>query len=150
MNNLKFRAWDKENKRWIDEYMFVIDSGGQFQMQVSAREFYPEVDDLLNKGDIGDYRVVDYTDWTFESIDLVQSTGLKDKKGNEVYEGDILKWTARDNDNSIMSQIDVVKRDRYGFFTVGGDCLCDPANRSQVRTQSVILGNIYENPTLLK
>lgn len=66
----------------------------------------------------------------------MQFTGLHDKNGKEIYEGDIVK---RDLDGDVgMVEID------SGVFTMSGDCQL-PLFQETVE----IIGNIYENPELL-
>ena len=70
MNNLKFRAWDKANKE-----MLKID-----------------VIDFFLKG----IRVLEHKDnsffMKFSDVEIMQSTGYKDKKGTEIFIGDIVKF----------------------------------------------------------
>lgn len=75
----------------------------------------------------------------FFDFELMQFTGLKDKNGKEIYEGDILEYVERDWNKlkDLTVRCDVVFED--GAFKPS----IDPEN-------SEVIGNIYENPELLK
>lgn len=66
-----------------------------------------------------------------------QFTGLKDSNGNEIYEGDILKY---------MSMALLVHVEEYhGYrFMIGKDLL-----NKAYSLESEIIGNVHENPELL-
>ena len=62
MREIKFRVWDKDNKCWYHSPQLVI------------RPYSGKVNDGATTPNIG----------------LMQYTGLKDKNGKEIYEGDII------------------------------------------------------------
>lgn len=72
-------------------------------------------------------------DW--ELIARLQCTGLKDKNGEEIYEGDIVHITTEDLVN--MNYKAVVEWNSSGFYS-------DFINYDE----AIIIGNIYENPKL--
>jgi len=75
---------------------------------------------------------------------LMQYTGLKDKNGREIYEGDIVKGAGK---NPIIYIVEWL--DSYGGFAFVDKEKAIPAYEFLVNFCEVI-GNIYENPELLK
>ena len=69
--------------------------------------------------------------------ELMQYTGLKDKNGTEIYEGDILQR----NDNSIT-----VVEFENGMFVTKYDALM----WELYENSPIVIGNIYQNPDLLR
>lgn len=67
---------------------------------------------------------------------VCQYTGLTDKKGRKIFEGNILKIPEKKNHN--------VKFE-YGQFCVGINC---PV--AYIRTECEVIGNIFDNPELLE
>lgn len=70
---------------------------------------------------------------------VMQFTGLKDKNGNPIYEGDIVNLT-NDSETGAYTTIEVKWFRNQCGFNVNGNCEGDYE----------IIGNIYENPELLK
>jgi uncharacterized phage protein (TIGR01671 family) len=91
----------------------------------------------------------------FPEVHLMQYTGLKDKNGREIYESDIVEYYYCKSDcmkpnyekNAHEIKTSEVIFD-YGMFGVEGCAI----NLSHVgiRKQIEVIGNIYENPELLK
>lgn len=86
--------------------------------------------------------------------ELMQFTGLTDKNGREIYEGDILDKTDWCN-GTLKKKAGSIKFDHlvdsdgynaeiYLCWTAGNSSLAD------VHNEAIIIGNIYENPELLK
>lgn len=120
MRPIKFRAWDVYNKKWLPPEIFSIgiDDG--------------KLRNKRNDGIIG-------------GVELVQFTGLLDKNGKEIYEGDIVRH--------IPSAFD--RNDAEGvIFWFQGHCRFALEKPNGHFLDSLndyeIIGNIYENPNLLK
>jgi len=128
MREIKFRAWDKGQNRMLDVFsMSLIDGAITFKRPASKNDSF----NILVLPD---------------NIDLMQYTGLKDKNGKEIYEGDIIQDTDSheigqvywDND-SLCWQALFDDNDSWGFVSQKGkDNHCE------------VIGNIYENPELLE
>lgn len=126
MREIKFRAWDKALKSWTN---YSID------------------DDLLMFYD--KHAECWETDQEGERLILCQYTGLKDNEDREIYEGDIVKaisfarWIgvvkySDENQAFIFDDLDKKYRGKSTVFM------------NQFDDGFEILGNIYENPELLK
>ena len=131
----KFRAWLKEENE-----MIIVDTMNWFD------------DEFESIGDgITFLRGAD-------KIELMQSTGLKDKNGQEIFEGDIVKRDGIKRPEVVRfgEWIDV---DTLGFEEQYIGFYFESEHEGQKRLYSVesqfnnlskVIGNIYENPELLE
>lgn len=121
----KFRVWDKDHK-----YMEYTDKNL-----------------IVSFGDNGN---VDATDLSniystcngMQNFELMQSTGLKDKNGTEIYEGDIVK--------NIYDEIYVVKWFDAAFYLEEKYNGGFDYHELHFEDNKKVIGNIYENPELLE
>jgi len=95
-------------------------------------------------------RMVNKLNLNFEQDDfhvLMQFTGLHDKNGKEIYEGDILNtWDEEDSDENEYKEIKF-KDGQWWWGNDGGNS-CPLYDIDTTRFE--VIGNIYENPELIK
>lgn len=78
--------------------------------------------------------------WQLSQLELMQYTGLLDRRGKEIYEGDIVKTDAR------QGNMKVIYFDAYASFMLEIDGLLYPLNEG---ADIEVIGNIYEHDYLL-
>lgn len=122
----RYRAWDKIRKTMyeVDDIM-PINSG---KSEISVKTLF--------------FEQTNY--YSFDDIVLMQSTGLTDKNGKEIFEGDILGTKDGLLNGVVKFNIDLGMWTnsllRYNNF----ERLCSIANSRE------IIGNIWKNPELLE
>ena len=83
--------------------------------------------------------------WSEEVVpsSVGQSTGLKDKNGKEIYEGDVVAFDEKEW-GSPENKLEVMWNDKNGCWDAGG------GTNAECSEWKTVIGNIYENPELLK
>ena len=119
----KYRAWDKETKTMNG--MAEIYRNRNQEIELRPRD---------------------------ENIILMQSTGIFDKNGKEIFEGDIIRYN--------IDVVDIKRHPTLGFYTVldgregffGDGMSIDDfeEDAKEFSKTAEIIGNIYENPELLE
>ena len=123
MREIKFRAWDKKIQQFIDAKEIVINDGKVFR----------------NWRDYEDYIQDDNT------IELVWFTGLVDKAGTDIFEGDIIQCTNHSvKKNGLVMMEQGMCNWEYKLGAVSW--LWDVIGR----WKGTVIGNRFENPELLK
>lgn len=123
----KFRAWDKE---------FNLMS------MVTRLDYWSEIVEMSD-GELYIQKL--------DKIELMQSTGLKDKNGKEIFEGDIIAIEVDDNEAPINAKVFQNRKIGILMFHVFEDNE-DVPMVELLEDNSVafkIIGNIYENKELL-
>ena len=124
MREIKFRAWNGRKIVDIDEMYFGRD--GALEAGTTGGSTY-----LVDPKEL-----------------LMQYTGLKDKNGKEIYEGDVLLYDGGDLPKEKWSKA-VVEWDQQGMWTHPGHSNA-PDDWFIRPSISEVIGNIHENPELLE
>ena len=148
MNNFKFRVWDKK--------LQITGTVSNIDFEYEEVTFYIDDEEELE------------TYQPFEDVVLMQSTGLFDKNGKEIFEGDIIKFpdlygfydfegglTSVDGLNvaSVVKKGNCITLDNFagkdGFTErelENYECTFDDLDFKNFE----VIGNIYENKELLE
>jgi uncharacterized phage protein (TIGR01671 family) len=140
---LKVRVWDNEKKQFF---------------KTTYEAYKGKLEEILfgQSGDICLRRINEHGIVVFEHESIYPNrfvksvfTGLKDKNGKEIYEGDILNYGHKNNNVEVKFE--------NGCFSVFGEPLGwdfdseeKPILIDSYSNHAIIVGNIYENPELLK
>jgi len=86
-----------------------------------------------------------------ESIKIMQYTGLKDKNGKDIFEGDIVKLTFEDVDYNVIEVIsEVVYNESRCYYRLRHKIKDGSIHFNFLGNQDFeVIGNIYENEDLL-
>lgn len=124
MREIKFRAWDRFKQRWSN---YKINDGTVYFMDKNTGVWY------------GSYNK------RYKDFNLMQYTGLEDKNGKEIYEGDILFESFGERYYKVIFENGSFRAEFKGDFEEYSFDLIDV-----VAQGCEVVGNIYENPELME
>lgn len=130
----RYRVWVNKIKAFFEpDYILAIDYEDK---EIVTQQVYFE-NGLPDDRDIYCY--------DFDEIVLMQSTGLKDKNGKEIFEGDIVKMSK--DVYSEPTYYEVVRHRGGAYRLESKQHGCELWLR---HTDCEVVGNIYANPELLE
>lgn len=117
MREIKFRAWDLGTKK-------MVDHNGLLCNVIPGKEMRRDYDPFNND----------------ELLVIMQFTGLLDRNGQKIWEGDIIRYTNNDG----MTRVGVVDwLDDEACFYLNSLPLWEQAGKE-------VVGNIYEHPEMME
>lgn len=120
MRDIKFRVWDKENK--------TMNKARKLDFLGNRVKINNDIDFVLNMNSKKN-----------QNIELMQYIGIKDKKGKEIYEGDIVRY--------FKDELAIIEFKR-GCFVIESKNHIDYFH--EILGEIEVVGNIYENEDLLE
>lgn len=161
---IKFRVWDSKNKHFINDIPINEEMLDPQPNCPTCGQYLP----MFSDGGIQSIFFIKANDPFFYfggRLIYQQFTGLKDKNNKEIYEGDILeniefsKQQAKEREcnkyfeRSIVEYYPELARFGLEFYSEeGGEGCTDKEQHISdfAKSGCVVIGNIFENPELLK
>lgn len=140
---LKIRAWHLSKKIMAE----VRDFNWTGEVHVSYKQGPEKSGYFFGGNTVGD-------DWLKDEHILMKFTGLKDKNGKDIYEGDILE-----NDNGVKYVVVWAEQLAAFYLSIPNtqrgkeiiSCAASKvANEPMLLFKEAVIGNVYDNPELLE
>ena len=125
----KFRVWNEKTESFINY--------GDLMLDLKNGKVY--------SGDVG---IPEYTIDVTNQVILMQSTGLKDKNGVEIFEGDVISELSEQGEDWANHILAEVVWHKAGFY--GKEKGHEPEYPITEFIKGEVIGNIYKNSELLE
>lgn len=128
----RYRAWDNVKKEMFKDTFAITESG---QVVVVEQE-----------------SVASSPDYVFvDNLVIMQSTGLRDKNGKEIFEGDVLEI---EDEEEVLGNAKLTWDNEQAVFMIEAISVDDIAPFHEILSDESysyrVVGNVYENPELLE
>jgi len=121
-SRFKFRAWNKKKKKWEDPAGIAIDIK-------TGIPWWTECGEMMTKA---------------EDVVLMQCTGVVDRKGREIFEGDVVKVPIKLIEEIGISSIEFIEAIAQVAYRPGSFYIDLPSRRLEMTSSCEVIGNIYD------
>ena len=129
---VRYRAWDSVKKEMFKDTFAITESGQVVVVEQESVASSP------------DYVFVDH-------LVIMQSTGLKDKNGRDIFEGDVLEI---EDEGEVLGNAKLTWDKERAVFMIEAISVDDIAPFHEILSDESysyrVVGNVYENPELLE
>jgi len=121
-SRFKFRAWNKKKKKWEDPGGIALDIK-------TGIPWWTELGEMMTKA---------------EDVILMQCTGLVDRKGREIFEGDIVKVPIELKEEDGVSPVELIEAIAGVAYSPGSFYIDLSSRMLEVNSSCEVIGNIYD------